>query len=408
MVPVNILVCTTESLLVIFLPLASVISGSKLPLSADDVTMTCQIEYKRYKIVDIKFWFQFDSNINSNISTWDFWLQQCDPNSHNNFCDIWETEYSHKTSCQMVVASSQIYCIKEINLYTEVRSTKPYLYRFYGKHDSKETLSKKMGKIRYLECECKDFDFGQNLQISVSSNMRKADIRIGPFYDIPKLTNTKLRIIPNDALSIKKYNDMHFEISDFKLCPLYNIVVTIKTWPTCTNWKIDSSSLQFSLKTLIVSDILCKYNQTHTILSKTEDNNYSQFYYNLSFIDEIFTKNITRQITLPSKWVKNDLQKNLTVFVKMCIRGCNKCGRSKPFMCYSEIPTQNRKEEVVSKIISPFLWFLLGIVPLVIFAVLFWVNFIRKNSGKTGIANAFSFPKRILVNDQVSQSLNSL
>ena len=77
-------------------------------------------------------------------------------------------------------------------------------------------------------------------------------------------------------------------------------------------------------------------------------------------------------------------------------------------MCYSEIPTQNRKEEVVSKIISPFLWLLLGIVPLVIFAVLFWANFIRKNSGKTGIANAFSFPKRILVNDQVSQSLNSL
>ena len=148
MVPVNILVCTTESLLLILLPLASVISGSKLPLSADDVTMTCQIEYKRYKIVDIKFWFQFDSNINSNISTWDFWLQQCDPNSHNNFCDIWETEYINKTSCQMVVASSQIYCIKEINLYTEVRSTKPYLYRFYGKHDSKEILSKKMGKIR--------------------------------------------------------------------------------------------------------------------------------------------------------------------------------------------------------------------------------------------------------------------
>ena len=158
---------------------------------------------------------------------------------------------------------------------------------------------------------------------------------------------------------------------------------------------------------MIVSDILCKHNQTHTILSKTEDNNYSQFYYNLSFIDEIFTKNITRQITLPSKWVKNDLHKNLTVFVKMCIRGCNKCGRSKPFMCYSEIPTQNRKE-VVSKIISPFLWFLLGIVPLVIFAVLFWANFIRKKFDKTGTANAFCFPKRILVNDQVSQSLNSL
>ena len=95
--------------------------------------------------------------------------------------------------------------------------------------------------------------------------------------------------------------------------------------------------------------------------------------------------------------------------MKTCIRGSNKCGRSKPFMSYSEIPTQNRKKEVVSKIISPFLWSLLGIVPFVIFAVLLWANFIRKKSSdETGITNVFGFPKRLLVNDQVSQSLNSL
>ena len=260
MVRVNILVYTTESLVLILLPLTLLISYSKLPLSAGEVTRN-------------------------------FWLEQCDPNPHNNFCDVWETKYSHKKSCQMIKASSQIYCIKEINLYTEVRSSKPYLYRFYGKHNSKETLSKKMGKIRYLECECKYFDFGQNLQISVFPNLRKADIRIGPFCNIPKLINTKLRIAPNDALSIKKYNDEHFEISDFKLCPLYNISVTRKTWPTCTNWKINSSLLEFPLKTLVVGDILCKYNQTHTILSTSKDN-YSQFHYNLSFINEIFKKKL--------------------------------------------------------------------------------------------------------------------
>ena len=340
MVPANILVYTIESFLLILLLLTLSISCSKLPRSADEVNMTCKIEYKRYKIVDIKFWFQFDSKINSNISSSEFWLEQCDPNLHNNFCDVWGTEYSQKISCHMVGASSQIYCIKEIDLYTEVRSTKPYLYWFYGKRNSKETLIKKVGKIRYLECECKNFDFGQNLQISNFPNLRKADIRIGPFYGIPKLTNTKLRIVPNDNLSIKKYSNEHFEISDFELCPLYNIAVTIKTWPTCTNWKISSNLLEFPLEALIVSDILCKYNQTHTILNKSKDE-YSQFYYNLSFNNEIFTKNITRQITLPSKWVKTEPQKNLTVFVKMCIRGCNKCGRSKPFICYSEIPTQN-------------------------------------------------------------------
>ena len=260
MVRVNILVYTTESLVLILLPLTLLIPYSKLLLSAGEVTRN-------------------------------FWLEQCDPNPHNNFCDVWETKYSHKKLCQMIKASSQIYCIKEINLYTEVRSSKPYLYRFYGKHNSKETLSKKMGKIRYLECECKYFDFGQNLQISVFPNLRKADIRIGPFCNIPKLINTKLRIASNDALSIKKYNDEHFEISDFKLCPLYNISVTTKTWPTCTNWKINSSLLEFPLKTLVVGDILCKYNQTHTILSTSKDN-YSQFHYNLSFINEIFKKKL--------------------------------------------------------------------------------------------------------------------
>ena len=57
-------------------------------LSASEVNVTCQIKYKRYRIVDIKFWFHFDSIISSNISTREFWLEQCDPTFHNKFCDV--------------------------------------------------------------------------------------------------------------------------------------------------------------------------------------------------------------------------------------------------------------------------------------------------------------------------------
>ena len=369
MVPANSFVYISGCLLLIKLTLTPSISCSKLMLSASEVNMTCQIEYKRYRIVDIKFWFHFDSIISSNISTWDFWLEQCDPTFHNKLCDIWETKDSSKKMCQMVMASFQIYCIKEIDLFAEIRSTKPYHYRFYAKKNSKETLSKKLGKIRYLQCECKYFDFGQNIQVSIYPDARKADVQIGPFYDIPKLTDTKLKIVPNKDLSIKKYNDKHFEISSFDICPSYRIAAKIKTWPTCANWEIKSSSLEFPFETLTVDDISCKFNQTHTILNQSTSKD-SKFYYEISFNNEIFTKNITKRIVLLSKWVKNELEKNLSAFVKMCVCGCNQCGTRKLIICFSKVRTENGKEEVVPKTMSPYLWFLVGILFVAIIAVL--------------------------------------
>lgn len=103
----------------------------------------------------------------------------------------------------MVTSSSQVFCVKQINLQDAITSTKPHHYRFYGSHRSKVIVSKHIGKIHYLQCECQHFDFGQKLKTTFPY-LGKADIRIEPFYEIPKLMDTELSIAANNVLGIKK------------------------------------------------------------------------------------------------------------------------------------------------------------------------------------------------------------
>ena len=58
-------------------------------------------------------------------------------------------------------------------------------------------------------------------------------------------------------------------------------------------------------------------------------------------MNEIFTKNTSKKITLPSKWVQNEFQKYLGALVKLCVHGCRKCGTIKPFICHFEISTED-------------------------------------------------------------------
>ena len=391
-----------EIILLTKLAFLSTISCSKLPVSAVEVNMTCQIEYKTTKMADVTFWFQFDSDISANMSIWEFRLEKCEPSPHNNFCEVWEENGKDIKLCNMIIDSFQVFCMRQINLYDEVRTTKPSHYRFYASHSSQGIVSKEIGKIRYLQCECKYFDFGQKLKTTFSYSKR-ADIRIEPFYDIPKLIDTKLKIAPNNALTIKKNNDKHFEISGLEICQKYDITVKLKTWPSCTNWKIKSILPDIPFEGLAINDVSCKYSHTHATLNISADSD-SQFYYNVSFMNETFTKNVTKKLILPKKWVKNQPQKNLTAFVKLCAHGCRKCGIKRVFICYLEIPTKKRKEESFN-IMSPYLWLLLGIILFGIFIALLWVKYMEKakRSNKKGIRD---FPKERLINAKAHESLN--
>ena len=391
-----------EIILLTKLAFLSTISCSKLPVSAGEVNMTCQIEYKTTKMADVKFWFQFDSDISANMSIWEFRLEKCEPSAHNNFCEVWEENDKNIKLCNMIIDSFQVFFFLLINLYDEVRTTKPSHYRFYASHSSQGIVSKDIGKIRYLQCGCKYFDFGQKLKTTFSYS-RRADIRIEPFYDIPKLIDTKLKIAPNNALTIKKNNDKHFEISRLEMCQKYDITVKLKTWPSCTNWKIKSILPDIPFEGLAINDVSCKYSHTHATLNISADSD-SQFYYNVSFMNETFTKNVTKKLILPKKWVKNQPQKNLTAFVKLCAHGCRKCGIKRVFICYLEIPTKKRKEESFN-VMSPYLWLLLGIIFFGIFIALLWVKYMEKakRSNKKGIRD---FPKERLISAKAHESLN--
>ena len=212
-----------------------------------------------------------------------------------------------------------------------------------------------------------------------------------------------MKIAPNNALTIKKNNDKNFEISGLKICQKYDITVKLKTWPSCTNWKIKSILPDIPFEGLAINDVSCKYSHTHATLNISADSD-SQFYYNVSFMNETFTKNVTKKLILPKKWVKNQPQKNLTAFVKLCAHGCRKCGIKRVFICYLEIPTKKRKEESFN-IMSPYLWLLLGIILFGIFIALLWVKYMEKakRSNKKGIRD---FPKERLINAKAHESLN--
>ena len=160
------------------------------------------------------------------------------------------------------------------------------------------------------------------------------------------------------------------------------------------------------MEDVTVDDVFCKFNKTRTTLNKSADSD-SQFYYNISFINETFTKNVTKKITLPTKWVNNEPRKNLTLFVKLCADGCRNCGSEKSFLCYSEIPTINRREEVFKNML-PYLWVLLGIF-VVIFIALLQVDYARrtKRYSKTKFKVISYFSKEIVFNAEVRESLNS-
>ena len=237
--------------------------------------------------------------------------------------------------------------------------------------------------------------------------MGKADIGIGPFYEIPKLMSAELSIAPNNVLRIKKNNVKCFELTVRDICPTYNVSVRLATWPTCTNWKLKSILLDFPVEGVTVDDVSCKFNKTHATLNKSADSD-SQFYYNISFINETFTKNVTKKITLPTKWVNNEPRKNLTLFVKLCADGCRNCGSEKSFLCYSEIPTINRREEVFKNML-PYIWVLLGIFFVVILIALLWVNYARRATrySKTKFKDISHFPKENVFNAEVRESLSS-
>ena len=75
--------------------------------------------------------------------------------------------------------------------------------------------------------------------------------------------------------------------------------MTVESSPTCTNWKIEST-LKFPLNISDANTLFCHYNHTNTTISTSAEND-SRIFYILNFGDEQFERNVTKELTLPTK-----------------------------------------------------------------------------------------------------------
>ena len=321
--------------------------------------MRCEIEYKSYRKAMATFYLDFEEKNNLDMSNLTFELVSCK---------------SGKTNCKKQVRcnlykrsniSNGINCTKNIDLLTEITSTSTSVYHVLAG----DTFITDIGRVRDLQCICKDFDLNQNMAKKFLQ-LGKVDVKIEGFYNIPKLEKTNLIATPSNTSSVKRISNKQFQVSASDLCQTYNLTVTVESKPTCTNWKI-KSNVTFPLESNDSIIRSCQYN--HTIISiNTSAENDARVYYTLNFEDEQCIRNVAKELTCPAKRMKIQSKPNITAFIKLCIHGCNKCGKEKDFICYSTIPKSltNGKTSILNTIVI--FCSLGGLIFFIIFGMIFW------------------------------------
>ena len=237
------------------------------------------------------------------------------------------------------------------------------------------------GKIRYLKCNCIDFDFSQDMTIT-HTQLGKADVKIGGFHKIPKFETTDLTVIPNSEIT--RINEKHFKMSVSDLCHIYSLTIKVKSQPECTNWKIKSKLVTFPITNGNANISSCQYNQTITTLTTSGEND-PLVYFNLHFENESFKINFTREIALRTKLQKRKSEENITGSAQICALGCNKCKIVKNFTCYSTIPKSLKVEERSSNIIL-ILCVVAGIIFFGMGGIVLWFRHAKRTKSKNSDA----------------------
>ena len=320
-----------------------------------NVCFSCNIYYE----TSTKGKVEFSLNVsNGNMPNW-----SCE-NENTKICEVYGT-----------LNISSFKYSKKIYFHDQFLSTKtprPIVYR-------QNHFRCNLGQIRHLKCNCTDFDFSQTVIIT-HTQLGKAGIKVSGFYKIPKFEDTDVRVIPNKYSEITKINGKHFKMSISDLCHIYNLTIKVKSRPRCTNWKMQSKPVRFPIISGNADISSCEYNQTITTLTTSAGND-SLVYFNLSFENESFEKNITRELTLPTKWLKRKSEKNITGSVQICAHGCNRCGIVKNFTCYSTIPKSLKVEEISNNIIL-ILCVVAGIIFFGMCGVLLWFRHAKRTKSK--------------------------
>ena len=337
-----------------------------------NVCFSCTLSYETSAKGKVEFSLNESNENISNLSCENQNLQTCKVN--NETLNISSVQYS-----------------KEIGFHEHLLSTatpSPIVYAQNG-------FNCDFGKIRFLKCNCINFDFSQSMTIT-HTQLGKADVKIGGFHEIPKFQGTDLTVIPNSQIT--KINAEHYKISVSDLCQIYNLTIKVKSQPECTNWEIKSKLVTFPITNGNANISSCQYNQTITTLTTSGEND-PLVYFNLRFENESFKINFTREITLRTKLQKRKSEENITGSAQICEHVCNKCKVVKNFTCYSTIPKSLKVEERSSNIIL-ILCIVAGIIffGIVLCGFVLWFRHAKRNKSKTSDAEKI-LPRLIIEED---------
>ena len=210
--------------------------------------------------------FSFENKMDLNMSNLTFELAKCKAARKN--CN----QYTKCDLYKRFNSSDGIKCTKKISLVAEITSTSTFWYYIFVGN----TIYYNIGRIRDLQCICKEYDFSQIVEKDFPQ-LGKANVEIKDFYNVPELTTTYLTVIPNNNLNIEQRSTKRFQLSALDLCQTYRLTVTIESEPTCINWKINSN-LTFSLEIDNATTFSCQYNGTAITIGTSAEND-SRVYY---------------------------------------------------------------------------------------------------------------------------------
>ena len=413
--------CFSKDLSVLFtavsISLASTSSPSSFLISmTEKIARKCVVKYNSWRY-DYYLYFDFHNKLNLNSSQWEFAIETCDSTFDNYFCLNWEVE-ERSSVCKITNISNRVLCIMR-RIDPRDRALNSYRYKFYAKFNSTYFVNDTIFRLTSLQCECKDFHFDPNLNISISPSLGIAEVNIKPFLQ-PKsdILDFHMTITPNESLTIKKDgNNFKYKLSNLNSCQKYSVDIALELKDTtfkkkCENdWKMKPGIVEFQIPKLDVNKISCSYNLTHMNLTSTSPFN-SYFYYNLSFGDESFMIHFTNNTSFVfTKAVNIILAKN-NGFVSLCSINCKKCGIKHAVICFSNIQShavQTKDVNVKSSSVSTMLIFSIIAVVLfaiVLFAAVKWRRYCSRN--RKGIISGLEViaPRS---NDQNSNdSLNNL
>ena len=209
--------------------------------------------------------------------------------------------------------------------------------------------------LNIIPCECENFSFDPNLNISFFPLLGKAEVNIKPFQQ-PKLdiADFKMTIIPNKSLIITKdSNKFQYQLSNIDKCQKYSVEMALQLKTTsfkrkCQNdWKMKPGFIEFKIPEVDKDKVKCSQDLTHIKVTSTSSLN-SHYNYSLRIGHESFKESFTSDMSVFAK-AGNTTTEDQIGFVSLCDCNCGKCGTEEPILCLYKMQCSGAPSEDLNK-----------------------------------------------------------